>query len=219
MQLISSQIQDKVDLTLPIPDKKTKTLFDDQITPSNTWKNINLVPACKLRHIIPQKLIEKDQQGVSNIMEKTQEIEKLNNWVNNQKIIKRYEDKQFLLKRHDQLKNLENKSGIKKIYKNNLDVGKFGIVRKYNFSQKIEELSRPKTLSKNNSFQHEDFRGLLHADYSLAIIKVNDMIENSMIKKKNREEKEKNKLDSISDVSSRFSRSFISKGSTVKNFL
>lgn len=46
--------------------------------------------------------------------------------------------------------------------------------------KRTEELSKPRTALKNSSFVHEDFRGLLHADFEEAISKVKSVI----IKKK-----------------------------------
>lgn len=153
-----------------------KTIFDKPLTPSNPWERLNSLPACKLRHVIPPKIIEKDFQGIQNIMEKSQELDKLKNWFDNKKQDKNVRTRLATINRHNFLKDLEKRCGINKIRQKNSMEGTFGYIKIHKARKRTEELSKPRSTPKNSNFDHEDFRGLLHADYKEAISKVKTVV-------------------------------------------
>ncbi|OMJ96024.1 hypothetical protein SteCoe_400 [Stentor coeruleus] len=157
-----------------------KTFYNKPITPNNAWERLNSLPASKLRHVIPQKIIEKDLQGIKSIMAKSQELDKLRDWHEKQKERKMLKVKLANINRHNDLKDLEIRCGINKVREKNCEEGTFGYIRIHKTRKRTEELSKPRTALKNNSFMHEDFRGLLHADFEEAISKVKSVV----IKKK-----------------------------------
>ena len=111
-------------------------------------------------------------QGIQNILRKSSELDKLKAWQDSQKQSKRLKAQLANINRHNYLKELERKSGIEKIRVNNVPEGTFGYIKNFKTRERTQKLSKPKTSYKGNRFDHEDFRGLLHADYSEAVAKV-----------------------------------------------
>ncbi|OMJ68079.1 hypothetical protein SteCoe_34579 [Stentor coeruleus] len=183
LNLTSDPLQNSLNQSNIKPETLSKlkiTIHDKPLTPSNPWERLNSLPACKLRHVIPQKIIEKDLQGVQNIMDKSQELDKLKSWLDNKKQDKNMRTRLATINRHNFLKDLEKRCGINKIRQKNSMEGTFGYIKIHKTRKRTEELSKPRSAPKNSNFDHEDFRGLLHADYEEAISKVNSII----IKKK-----------------------------------
>ena len=61
------------------------------ITPTNAlneWQKIDLIPSSKLKLLIPKKVLENDFQGFQNIKAKNEEIKKLAQWKEMQKVNK-----------------------------------------------------------------------------------------------------------------------------------
>lgn len=149
-----------------------KSHYEKPWTPRNAWERLNSLPACKLRHVIPQKLIDKDYDGIQSIMAKTLEIDKMKEWYENQRQGKRLKARLATINRHNDLKDLEQKCGIQKIREKECMEGTFGYIQMHKTRQRTELLSKPRSAPKHGDFDHEDFRGLLHADYKEAISKV-----------------------------------------------
>jgi hypothetical protein len=169
IQKISKQIKNTED-SLDI--RYVKPAPDNIHLPVNTWGRLNSLPACKLRHIIPPKVLEKDLQGIQNILVKTAEIEKLKDWKESQNQSKRLKSRLANVNRHNYIKLLEQRSGIEKIRDNSLPEGTFGYLKAHRTRQRTVELSKPRTNTNFGTFDHEDFRGLLHADFGGVINRV-----------------------------------------------
>lgn len=141
------------------------------VTPKNAWERLNSVPACNLRHVMPSTIVEKDKYGIENIMNKTCDIEKYLKWNESQKQGKRLKARLAVINRHNDLKSLEEKCGIVKVREKSAPQGMFGYVKQHPVRKRTEELSKPRTAGKKGRFDHQDFRGLLHADFYDAVEK------------------------------------------------
>ena len=85
---------------------------------------------------------------------------------------KRLEARLAVVNRHNDLKLLEQRCGIEKIRDKSLPEGAFGYIKRHKASRRIEELSKPRTAAKGSRYDHQDFRGLLHADFSEAVSRI-----------------------------------------------
>ena len=160
-----------------------KGLPDSSISVGNTWNKLNSLPACRLRNVIPGKIIEKDRIGIQNILAKVQELDKLKNWNESAKQNKRNESRLAVMNRHNELKQLELKCGIEKIRDKSLSEGNFGYIKLHKVTKRTEELSKPRTAGKGSRYDPRDFRGLLHADFSEAIAKIDSAANNAILNK------------------------------------
>lgn len=106
-----------------------KSFYSKPITPNNAWERLNSLPASKLRHVIPPKIIEKDLQGIQNIMAKSYELDKLKDWHEKQKEGKMLKVRLANINRHNDLKELEIRCGINKVREKNCMEGTFGLCR------------------------------------------------------------------------------------------
>jgi hypothetical protein len=145
---------------------------DYRVTPKNAWERLNSVPACNLRHVMPGTIVHKDLTGIDNIFSKSSQIDKLNNWLDHQRQGKRLKARLAVINRHNDLKSLEEKCGIIKIREKSAPQGTFGYVKRHKVRQRTEELSKPRTAGRKGRFDHQDFRGLLHADFYEAVEKM-----------------------------------------------
>jgi hypothetical protein len=143
----------------------------------NSWDNINDLPLAKLKHVVPAEVIDKDRQGIRSILQKSAELKKIDEWNESQFQKTRLKSRLALVQRHNFLKKLEEKSGIIKIREKSSPQGIFGYVKNYSFDKVSSKLSQLKKKVKNDQFSHQDFRGLLHADYSKAIFKINPIFQ------------------------------------------
>lgn len=170
IQAICNQLREN--RTEALTSQKRLNPDASSVSPGNAWNRLNSLPACRLRNVIPEQVIGKDLDGIENIMQKTQEIGKLKNYQDSVKAGKNLQTRLAVVTRHNQLKQLEKKCGIEKIRDKSLPEGPFGYVKFHKTSKRTEELSKPHTASKGNRFDHQDFRGLLHADYSEAVTRI-----------------------------------------------
>lgn len=154
-----------------INSQKVKSEFN-QSGAVNVWGNFNNIPESRLKHVIPLKLVEKDKEGIDNILNKSGELSKLNDWNNGQAEIRKLKNRMALITRHNDQELLERKSGIQKVRIREASQGVFGYTKQYKFTEKTEFLSRPKKNQDTNNFIHKDFRGLLHADYPQVVQKL-----------------------------------------------
>jgi len=152
-------------------NSQKKTEFNNSGT-LNAWKNIEAIPESRLKHVIPVKLIEKDKEGIENILSKSYELSKLAEWRNHQTQVRKQKDRLALISRHTDKERLEQRSGILKIRKREVSQGVFGYTKKYKFQEKTEFLSKPKQNPDINNFIHKDFRGLICADHPELVQKV-----------------------------------------------
>lgn len=157
--------------TLSSINSQKKNEFNQSGT-GNIWGNFYNIPESRLKHVIPLKLIEKDKEGIDNILNKSGELSKLNDWNTGQAEIRKLKNRVALLNRHNDQRLLERKSGIQKIRIREVSQGVFGYTKQYKFTEKTEFLSRPKKNQDINNFAHKDFRGLLHADYPQLVQKL-----------------------------------------------
>lgn len=100
---------------------------------------------------------------------KSQEIEKLQDWKEGEKQSNRLRARLATINRHNQLKQLEIKCGILKVRDKSCVEGIFGYIRANKTRQRTEELCKPRTANKGGQFDHQDFRGMLHADFLEAV--------------------------------------------------
>lgn len=142
------------------------------ITPVNAWERLSSVPVCTLRHAMPTTVINKDSNGIQNILNKSAELDKLNQWFESQRQGKRLKARLAIINRHNERKSLEEKCGIVKVREKGVSVGTFGYVRSQRVRERTDVLSKPHTASQGSRYDHQDFRGLLHADHYEAVEKV-----------------------------------------------
>ena len=145
----------------------------------NEWQKLDLLPASKLKIIIPKNVWQRDIEGLQNIHTKSQELKKLELWKERRKSEHRNQLKDALKKRHDNVSQLEIKCGIAKTraaYSSerfNVDsASTYGMSKNYKHSSRIEELSRVKIQKNGDSYKHADFRGILQVDFPIAISKL-----------------------------------------------
>jgi hypothetical protein len=139
----------------------------------NVWDNINELPVSKLKHVIPEKILLKDKEGIKNIMQKSVELKKLDEWNQFQIQNNRIKSRLALAQRHRDFVKLEQKSGIIKIRDKSSPQGVYGYQKVYSFGKVASKLSKSKQILISDQFAHKDFRGLLHADYAKAVSKLN----------------------------------------------
>ena len=139
----------------------------------NIWDNINELPVSKLKHVIPENILLKDKQGIKNIMQKSVELKKLDEWNQFQIQNNRIKSRLALAQRHRDFVKLEQKSGIIKIRDKSNPQGVFGYQKVYSFDKVTSKLSKSKQILVSDQFAHKDFRGLLHADFAKAVSKLN----------------------------------------------
>ena len=80
----------------------------------NEWQKLDLLPASKLKIIIPKNVWQRDIEGLQNIHTKSQELKKIELWKERRKSEHRNQLKDALKKRHDNVSQLEIKCGIVK---------------------------------------------------------------------------------------------------------
>lgn len=167
-------------------NSQKKTEFNTSGT-MNVWKNFEGIPESRLKHVIPVKLIEKDREGIENILSKSYELSKLAEWREHQTVVRKQQNRLALISRHTDKERLEQRSGILKIRKRDVSQGVFGYTKQYNFPDKTEFLSKPKQSPDVNNFIHKDFRGLLCVEHPDLVQKIyfNRNSPNATLKLKN----------------------------------
>ena len=158
------------------------------------------MPSCRLKYVIPPKIIESDKKGIENIFLKSQELKKLEDWKESIKQGRRLKARLGTINRHNDLKQLERRCGIEKVRDRSLPEGPFGYMKEHKVSKRTEELSKPKTARKSTRFDHEDFRGLLHADFTQALSKINHPIISKNESFKINSKSQQKRQQSITDI-------------------
>lgn len=118
--------------------------------------------------IFPQKVASIEASGLHNMIQKTNELQKIEEF--KQKKIKDaiQTEREKLKKRHKKTQQLENKSDIFKYReldyenKNMYSINEFGYEKIYQWDMLVEKLSQPKKVD-NYKFSKSDLRGMLHA--------------------------------------------------------
>lgn len=175
-ELLKKRKNERLQLTSSnISEFSQKKRPEIPVTPVNAWERLSTVPVCNLRHAMPETVILKDKNGIQNILEKSAEIEKLNQWFEVQRQGKRLKARLAIINRHNEQKSLEEKCGIVKIRQKSVQVGTFGYVQSHKVSHRTNKLSKPHTASQGSRYDHQDFRGLLHADHQEAVEKLTSL--------------------------------------------
>ena len=108
-----------------------------------------------------------EEAGMINMINKTIELKKLEDWKFNKVRSEVYSQRENLLKRHRKIKTLEEKADIVKereldsIEKKKFTVNEFGFEKVYNFDELFEKLSKPKK-NEEYSYTKSDLRGIIN---------------------------------------------------------
>ncbi|CAG9321141.1 unnamed protein product [Blepharisma stoltei] len=171
---------DGKDLNMPIRKRLNSQESHRPRVPVNEWERVGHLSPAKLKSAYPNKLLEKDSQGFENILNKTEELQKLEDYFEEQKQQKRQKLRNKLAQWHNDSLNLERKSGIVKYRLNEIPestVEDFNTSltskKPYTASKRLEELSRPRIKKLEKLLEHHDFRGLLKVDFPNALSKIN----------------------------------------------
>jgi hypothetical protein len=183
------------------------------VTPLNAWTRLNHVPVSTLKHVIPREVIEKDRQAIESIMNKTLELEKMKNWHKAQLQSNWLKDRLATINRHNAQKELENRCGIRKVRETGSVEGTFGYVKNHRIRERTELLSKPRTAVKGSEFDHEDFRGLLHADYEEAVRKMTAVGSPRATKRSNNSEKTRQQKAETSENHIKITEDIVEDGS------
>ena len=146
--------------------------------PISRYSNHQNLPKSALKTLYPKKVLQIEENGMVNMINKTFELNKLEEFkVNNtKKNIKKQREK--ILQWHNKVKKLENKSDIFKIRNHeSVDVNKFllndfGYEKIYKANDTFERLSQPKK-HEQNLYSKSDLCGFLSRSPDLNMSSMN----------------------------------------------
>lgn len=166
------------------------------------------MPISKLRHILPDSVLQKDRQGIDNIFSKSSLQSKQQELQQSQKEVQKLKGRLYTIERHSYLNKLESLSGINKVRKNSHEVGLFGYIKTYRPSERIQELSLPRKIKVANILEQTDFKGLIHTEYSSIVDKIQkkrpELRKTEILNVKDSSDDVENTLQDIQDFEKRF---------------
>ena len=180
----------------------------------NNWENLYNVPMDRLQSILPAKVIEKDLQGVENILNRNQRMEKEAEMNEDQVQVRRLQERLSTIQKHNFCRDLEQKAGIDKVREELGSAGVFGNMKFYNVSKRIHELSLPRKIRVGNMLEKMEFRGLIHADYQDIVSRISKGVGSNMMKKETGQILDRCEVEeAISEINS-FEKKFYMKNDT-----
>lgn len=163
VQSISKQIPQNPQLPLSSPIFLSKPSHNSYKY-ENLWSDLSSIPESRLKHILPQSVIKKDLQGLSNIVAKSKIEQKFRESLQDQRQVNKIKARLMNIQRHSYYMKLEKRCGIEKIRDCEVEQGVYGYVKSYKVSPRLLALST-KGQAKVEEFDRSEFKGLIVKEF------------------------------------------------------